>query len=72
MCGGTPSFGAPMALPPAPPPPPKEVDPEVQEARRRARVQAAGRQGYASTIKTGGQGLEAAPPPNTTKDILGA
>ena len=39
-----------------PPPPPSPIDPALQEARRRVREQAAGRQGRLSTILTGPYG----------------
>lgn len=69
---------SPTELPPAPAPPPmppenlapRPDDPEVVKARNAAKQRARAFQGYASTIKTSGQGV--AGPASTTKQQLGA
>lgn len=56
--------------PVAPPAPPQITDPEVEEARRRARLAEQKRRGRASTILTGGSGL-GQDPSVARKNLLG-
>lgn len=69
-------FGGPASPPPIPampaPPvdPPQMADKAVSDAATGAKAKAAAARGYASTILTGGQGLET-PASTTSKSLLG-
>jgi len=62
---GSPSTPAPIA----PPAPPKRSDAEVQTAAREERLRRSKAQGRASTVLTGGQGVDTAGP--AAKTLLG-
>ena len=57
--------------PPAPPPAPTREDPDVEQARRQATVEARRQRGRAATVLTGGQGVTDQAPLRT-KRLLGA
>jgi hypothetical protein len=63
-------FSRPPTPPPPPPPPPEPSDPQVEAARRRARIAARNARGRAATILTGGRGL-AGDAPVARKTLLG-
>lgn len=70
---------SPTPLPDAPAPPPlppenlapRPDDPEVVKARNAAKQRARAFQGYASTIKTGGQGVTGPALTTATKQVMG-
>lgn len=63
---------SPPPLPAAPAPAPTPVDPETQRARDEQKKRAAAMAGYASTIKTSGQGDLTPVSTTAGKTMLGA